>query len=98
MEIRKSLGLSGDFRGVTDSLIRVGSATEVIAMRGAAKTALAVSTGIAKNGDPSGELLVKDLDEKADGTSSAKPTLSRAFARNRNENAFKKAAAQCVPV
>lgn len=64
----------------------------------AAKAATSVSPDTVENGGHSGDMFVTDLDEKADGSSSAKATVSRGFADIKIENAFKEAVASCFPV
>lgn len=71
---------------------------EIIAVKVSAKAALAVSTSIASSGDASNELLVARLDEKVEGSFSAKATLSRTSAKIRDENALEEAVTHCVPV
>lgn len=63
-----------------------------------AKVASAVSTGIAEIGIPSSDIFVGDLDRTFDGHSSAKATLSRGFARDRDKNVFKQDVAHCNAV
>lgn len=53
--IRKTLELRENFLGANDNLIGVVSARELMAVKLAAKTALAVSIGIAGNGGPSSD-------------------------------------------
>lgn len=70
-------------------MIGVVSAMEVMVVKGAAKAALAVSTGIAENGSSSNDMFAVDLNKNIPGHSSAKATLSRNFAEIGEENASK---------
>lgn len=58
----------------------------------------ASNTGTAETGGSSSDMFVDGLDEKADGSLSAKARLSGAFAETREENASKKAFARCESV
>lgn len=66
-------------------------------MRGAAKSAFAVSNVIPENGGSSSDMFLVDLAENVEGSYSAKATLGRRFAKIVDENAFKESAALCVP-
>lgn len=70
---------------------------EFTVVKRVAKAALAANTGSADSVGPSTDISVVDRDERVDGNSSAKPTLSKGFAETRDENALKKAAAHCFP-
>lgn len=61
----------------------------ILSAKPAAKGALTVSTGNTDTGNPSGDMLVADLDESVDGNSSAEVTLSRVSADFGDEKAFK---------
>lgn len=64
----------------------------------AAKSTLAIDTGIAENGISSGDMFFVDPDEKIDGFSSAKTTLSRGLVKIGDENYMKELVAHCVLV
>lgn len=69
MKKRKSTGHKNNVRGTNDNLIERFSAKKIRLVKRAAKTALAVHTGIAGNGGPSDDKFVVDLDEKVDRSS-----------------------------
>lgn len=83
---------------MNDNQIGVVSTKKIMVASRAVKSALADDTGIAENGGPSTEVFVGDLDEKVDSKRGAKAKLSRSSANTRDENAFRDAAAHCVPV
>lgn len=65
-------------------------------MKRTKKAVLIASTRIAGNRGSGSERFDGDLDEKLDGTPSAKASVSKAFADTSEENAFKEAPARCV--
>lgn len=79
--IRKTPKFSETFREAIDDLIGVFSAEKILVVRRMARTAFAVSTSIAENGSPSDDLLVVDMNKKVHSSSSAKATLTEAFAK-----------------
>lgn len=94
----KFLELSEDFWGANDTLIEVLSAREVMVVNITMKASLIVNSGTAENGSSSNDMFVVDVDEKSDGSSRAKTTLSRGAAKTTDENAPEASAAYCVPV
>lgn len=83
LRIRNTLELNEKFGGARDKLIGVLSARETMVMKRAAKVALPVTTGVAKNGGHSIDLLFVDLDGNVNGSSSTKPTLSRGLHKSK---------------
>lgn len=70
---------------------------EIMVVKRAAKASLVPSTGIAESCGLSSDVCVVDLDEKVDGDSRAKHTVSRSSAEAEDKNAFKVAVPHCVP-
>lgn len=64
----------------------------------AATAALTASIGTAKDGSPSADVSVADLDEKVDGNSSEKTMLKRSFAKIWDKTAPTQAFAHFFPV
>lgn len=83
--------------GAKTSFIGVISAKKIMVVKRAPNNVVTVDSCIAKNGSPIIDMFVADLNERADGSSSAKNTLSKDFAETENENGFKKTDAHCVP-
>lgn len=67
-----------------------------MAVKLAAKAALAVNTGIAEDSGSRNGTFAVDRDKKVDGSSSAIATLSSVVAETRDKNAAKEAVAHCV--
>lgn len=63
-------------------------ARDVMVVKGAPKTSLTVSIGIAESGGCSGDVSVADMDEKVDSIFRAKAALSRGSAEIRDESDF----------
>lgn len=57
-----------------------------MAVKRAGKAAIAVSTSVVENGYSSNDMLAVDMDEKDEGSSSAKATLSWSSAETEDEN------------
>lgn len=90
VKIRKVLDASEGFWRADDFFIGVVGAMEFMVVRPAVKAALAVSTGIAKNGSLSSATFVIDLDEQCDRDFSAKATMSGGSVKNGVRSLLKK--------
>lgn len=94
----KNMEVSKDFRRTGCILIKVFNVGNIMDAKSAASAALDESTAITANGGLGKEMLVADLDERADGNSSSKATLSVGFLDIGDERTFKEAVAHRLAV